>query len=392
MKIAILTFSSKPIPSPKDRIFAPGVLANNLAENLIKRGHQVDLFAPKDSKTKANLMSFDLKSTYSQFKSIMEKNPVLYNYQVDQHELFQYSNALEIINRGNYDIVHANDFRKLMYFSPFINRPIVYTYHGSPQDDISSEIEIARAKKYFANNLFVAISHRQTVLGNKYFNFIDVVHHGIDLNNFSYNSHSGDKLLFFGRIMERKGPDIAIKTAIKTGKELDIVGDYLQSEKDMDFFHKKVEPLVNNNKKIRFFSHVPYNKVANAYQDKKALLFPIQWEEPFGLVMIEAMACGTPVIAYARGSVPEVIKDGETGFIINSSEKDKRGNFIIKKTGLDGMIEAVKKIYAMPEAEYCQMRQNCRKHVEQNFTIEKMVDGYESVYKKVIENYKKGEK
>jgi len=101
--------------------------------------------------------------------------------------------------------------------------------------------------------------------------------------------------------------------------------------------------------------------------------------------MIEAMACGTPVVAYARGSVPEVIKDGETGFIVNSSEEDKRGDWIVKKTGIEGLCEAVEKIYAMPKNQYIEMRKNCRKHVENNFTVEKMVNNYEKVYREIID-------
>jgi glycosyltransferase involved in cell wall biosynthesis len=101
--------------------------------------------------------------------------------------------------------------------------------------------------------------------------------------------------------------------------------------------------------------------------------------------MIEAMACGTPVIAYARGSVPEVIVDGVTGFVVNSSDDDIRGNWIIKKTGIEGLQEAIEKIYSLSDDEYLKIRKNCRKHVEENFTFNKMVDEYEKVYKEVIE-------
>ena len=100
--------------------------------------------------------------------------------------------------------------------------------------------------------------------------------------------------------------------------------------------------------------------------------------------MAESMACGTPVIAFARGSVPEVIKDGETGFIVNPSNTDIRGDFIIKKTGFEGLCEAVEKIYSTPDKEYKKMRLNCRAHVEKNFAMERMVDNYEKVYQEII--------
>jgi glycosyltransferase involved in cell wall biosynthesis len=102
------------------------------------------------------------------------------------------------------------------------------------------------------------------------------------------------------------------------------------------------------------------------------------------MVMIEAMACGTPVVAFARGSVPEVIKDGETGFIVNPSDEDKQGDWIFKRTGVDGFGEAVERIYSMPDTEYRKMRYACRRHVEENFTVEKMVNGYETVYRKIL--------
>jgi glycosyltransferase involved in cell wall biosynthesis len=110
-------------------------------------------------------------------------------------------------------------------------------------------------------------------------------------------------------------------------------------------------------------------------------LFPIEWEEPFGLVMVESMATGTPVIAYARGATKEIIKDGETGFLVNPSDIDIRGNFIIKKTGQAGIQEAVERIYSMPDNEYARIRQNCRRHVENLFTIEKMVNQYIDFFK-----------
>lgn len=100
--------------------------------------------------------------------------------------------------------------------------------------------------------------------------------------------------------------------------------------------------------------------------------------------MIESMACGTPVVAFARGSVPEIIKDGETGFIVNPSDDDIRGNWIIKKTGIEGLCEAVERIYSMPEKQYLEMRKACRAHVEKHFTVERMVDEYEKVYEEIL--------
>jgi glycosyltransferase involved in cell wall biosynthesis len=96
------------------------------------------------------------------------------------------------------------------------------------------------------------------------------------------------------------------------------------------------------------------------------------------------MCTGTPIVAYARGAVPEIIQDGKTGFIVNPSADDIRGNWIVKKTGIEGLCEAVQRIYSMPKAEYLQMRKNCRAHIEKNFTLERMTNEYEKVYKKIL--------
>jgi glycosyltransferase involved in cell wall biosynthesis len=133
---------------------------------------------------------------------------------------------------------------------------------------------------------------------------------------------------------------------------------------------------------LEFTNHALINSFLGS---GKLFIFPTRWEEPFGLVLVEAMACGTLVVTFACGSVPEVIKDGETGFIVNSSEEDKRGDWIVKKTGIEGLCEAVERIYSMPEEQYRQMRRACQAHVENNFTVEKMVDEYEKIHKQILE-------
>ena len=135
----------------------------------------------------------------------------------------------------------------------------------------------------------------------------------------------------------------------------------------------------------RMIGPLKYDFLGNA----KAFLFPIHWEEPFGLVMVEAMACGTPVVAYNRGSVPEIVKDGVTGFIVDppeedlnsqiSNHNDQQGSWIIKKRGIEGLVEAVRRISEID-------RKACKKHVEEHFTVDHMVDGYIDVYRKILDN------
>ena len=217
-------------------------------------------------------------------------------------------------------------------------------------------------------------------------NYVATIYNGTDTNLFRFNPNPKDYLLYLGELVERKGVREAILAAKKIKLKLVIAGRVpLQTSqiKDYSFFQKYVKPELNRGR-IEYAGEVASEKTSELYGNAKATLFPIRWEEPFGLVMTESMSCGTPIIAFARGSVPEIIKDGETGFIVNSSDNDIRGNWIIKKTGVEGMIEAINRIYDMPEKEYLEMRKNCRKHVEKNFTLERMVDEYEKVYKRII--------
>lgn len=204
-----------------------------------------------------------------------------------------------------------------------------------------------------------------------------IISHGVDISKFSLNEKNNDNICWVGRINPStpKGVSSAVDIATQLRKKINIFG----SIEDSDY-----QLIVKNWKSNDLISFYECKSDKDIIYNAKLFLFPIQWEEPFGLVMIEAMACGTPVVAYARGSVPEVVKDGETGFIVNSSDADIRGDFIIKKTGIEGLCEAVNRIYAMPEDEYRQMRRNCRRHVEENFTVERMVDAYEKVYREIL--------
>ena len=145
---------------------------------------------------------------------------------------------------------------------------------------------------------------------------------------------------------------------------------------DKKYFVEQVKPLIDG-KQIKFIGEVNHKGKAELLKNAKALIAPIQWREPFGLFLIEPMACGTPVIAFNRGSVPEIIKHGKTGFIVTPFNKKTKPN-------IEGFVKAIKKIYQMPETEYKKMRYNCRKHVEKNFSLEKMTSEYEKLYYKVL--------
>lgn len=376
LRIAILASNYiKLPPSPEDippgDSGAPEKIMSVIAEELVKRGHEVTLFASGDSKTAASLVSVTDHAT--------GLDPNIKQGKHIEYEHLLISKCFEMAKEGRFDIIHSIFDTRSAYYAPLVSTPVVSTLH-SPLDEIRVDI-LSHFKR---SQYFVSISNAQRVplLDLQY---AQTIYHGIDILalNFSENPKS-ENMLFVGRIVPEKGVAEGIAVAQKLNLKIDLLGS---ANEEGDFWKETIKPQVDGSL-IKYHGHKSGTDIIDFYQNAKVFLFPIQWEEPFGLVMVEAMACGTPVIAFARGSVPEIVKDGVTGFIVNSSEKDKRGDWIIKKTGIDGLQEAVEKIYAMSSDEYLQMRKNCRRHVEENFTVGKMVDGYENVYKKILENPK----
>ncbi|KKQ17932.1 MAG: Glycosyl transferase, group 1 [Berkelbacteria bacterium GW2011_GWA1_36_9] len=377
MKIAILASNRKPIPSPKDLIFAPGVIIYELVEGLVRKGHDVTLFAPEGTKTTAKLITAGTKSLYEDFSDNQNfakkraSNIEEYLLKDVQYELLMASTAFEYIKKNKFDIVHSHKTLHEIYFSKLIDTPCLFTFHDISKREIPNDISLRRLKKYTKTAYFVSISDSQRH-GLEFLNFVDTVYNGVKIEDFKFSN--GDKnLLFVGRIDISKGADTAVKLALETKRPLLIVGDVAYNSPGLKIFNKIKKHI--DNERIKYLGHVQFDKIKDIYKQAKVLLFPIQQSDSFGLVMIEAMACGTPVIAFNLGSVPEIIKNGQTGFICPVGDTN-------------AMIKAIRKIYEMTESEYQKMRQNCRQHVEENFTIEKMVDGYEKVYEKVIRDWK----
>ncbi len=348
----------------------------DLTEGLVKKGHDVTLFTTGDSKTSAHQASFFQER-------LLHKNIPWNNYLYPlTHFLWAYD---EIKKSGEFDIIHghlslASDFLSLAFASGQIV-PSIFTLHFPlPLEERTKDRRVVF--EYLKNMNFVSISNSQRKLPLR---FAATVYHGINVGDFPFSQESsGDSIVWVGRIVPEKGLEDALEVAKRLGRKL-VIGARVdkESESNLNYYktqieHKLQDTLVTNH------GEITREKRNELLTSSRCFIFPIHWEEPFGLVMIESMACGTPVIAYARGSTPEVIKDGETGFLVNSSDDDIRGDFVIKKTGIEGLCEAVEKIYAMPEEEYKAMRRNCRAHVEKNFTVERMVDEYEKVYYKLL--------
>ena len=312
-----------------------------LTEGLVDRGIDVTLFATADSKTRGHLVSVCPRG-YAEDPEILPK-------------VWECLHISEVFERGEqFDLIHNHfDYLPLTY-TGMTTTPIVTTIHG-----FSSPKILPVYKKYNKKTFYVAISKADKCPELEY---IATIHHGIDLHQFTFRPDHGKYLLFFGRIHPEKGTRECIEVARQTGMKLIIAGII----QDQGYFDLQVKPHLDDDRIIYVGSAGPEKRdelLGGAY----ALLHPINFDEPFGLSVVEAMACGTPVIAFNRGSMPEIIADGITGFLVHS---------------LDEMAEAVVKAKQLD-------RLQCRKLIKERFSADRMVQDYIGVYEKIIRQKKR---
>ncbi|HEV2685307.1 MAG TPA: glycosyltransferase family 4 protein [Actinomycetota bacterium] len=343
MRIAML--SPPWIPVPPSGYGGIEWIVSLLCEELIARGHDVTLFATGDSKTSAEL------------RYVFEVGPVAQMHHAlpySMHVGAAYQHIAEEARAGRpYDVVHDHTAWLSLAFAPLIPTPVVHTLHGAA-------IEAERDFFHFVRNNadFVAISQYQTRTFTR-IQITDVVPNAVDVQSYPFSAEKDDYLLCLGRIARDKAQHLAIDVAQRAGLPLVLAGK-IDPGDDRAYFDEMILPHVDG-QSVRFEGEVPDDRKRELFSRARAFVFPIQWDEPFGLVMIESMACGTPVIATPFGAVPEVVADGVNGFIA---------------TSLDDMVEAVHKIDTIsPEV--------CRAIVEQRFAPSVMTDGYEAVYRRV---------
>jgi glycosyltransferase involved in cell wall biosynthesis len=177
-----------------------------------------------------------------------------------------------------------------------------------------------------------------------------------------------------------KGLKEALTAAQLTKKELSFVGTI----SDQEYFEREIVPLLKDGER---YMHPQFHSLAEKaafFGNAKACILPIMWEDPFPYVVLEALATGTPIIGFARGSFPESVLDGKTGFLVNPSDDDIRGDYITKKTGIAGICEAIDRMYLLNETEYTAMRKNCHERIKTTFSIESMISEYINLYKEVL--------
>ncbi len=369
MRIALYISPVFKVPPATKHILAPWHLVQIIADGLIEKGHEVTVFAASGSSTLAKLVDGGIAPYDEMRKELSDKDFVqltIFNEQLLASKM--YTLAAE----GKFDIINIHHpVNRLLPLASLCKTPTLFTLHD-PISDHAQEQYLAY--KHHHQISYISISAAQR--GGRPLPFAGTVHNGIDLSLYPFEEHVGNYLLIVGRIREEKGVHVAIEVAKKMHTPLTISGEHFPQYPDLyAYWRDKIEPTIGKNH-IRYFSLLAPEKLVGLYKNAKAFLFPILWEEPFGLVMIESMACGTPVVAYNRGSVPEVVKDGVTGFIIDPDDSDRpgKGSYVIKKKGLEGLTEAISKIGEIS-------RSVCRKHVEEHFSVEKMVEGYERIYK-----------
>jgi glycosyltransferase involved in cell wall biosynthesis len=311
-------------------------VASNIAEGLVKKGVEVTLFATGDSITDGKLDAI-CGTGYEENRDQDAK--VL--------ECMHISNVME--KASQFDLIHNNfDFLPLTY-SGLVKTPVITTIHG-----FSSQRIIPVYKKYNASSHYVSISNADRSPDLKY---LATVYNGLDARDFMFNAEPDDYLLYFGRIHHDKGTAEAIDIAKKTNRKLIIAGII----QDANYYREKVEPFIDN-EQIVYAGHAGPNKRKELLGKAAALLHPINFNEPFGMSVAEAMLCGTPVIAFNRGSMPELIKDKETGFLVNNTEE---------------AVEAVNQLKSID-------RINCSNWATSQFSSEKMVNDYYNLYQQIL--------
>ena len=345
MRIALLAPFEEPVPPPKyggtERV------VSSLAEGLVRLGHDVTLLASGDSHTSAHLVP----CVETSLRQYIEKNQRTWYYL----EWRGFHHALQHLRANRYDVVHNHGGWPFLIAGTFTNAPMLTTIHNPVQFNLG-------VRAIYRQYSYVSISDAE----RKYLptlKYEATVHHGIDVDEFEYNSKPRDYLAFLGRIDPDKGIEQAIEIARASKSKLLIAARIDVHQRH--YFRKIIKPLIDG-RQIVFIGEVAHAGKVQLLKNARALLSPIQWDEPFGLTNVEAMACGTPVIATARGALPEIVADGETGYLCKTVKQ-----MVTRVADVDRL-----------------SRRACRKRAERYFSTDCMVKNYVKVYEKVAQTYK----
>ncbi len=310
-----------------------------LTEELVKRGHDVTLFASGDAVTNAKLVSICpnfLRGSDRDAGILTMLNVVTCLEQADK-----------------FDIIHNHTCFEGLATAGLIKTPMITTLHGDLKGDW---LELFNHYKGWYNTISRSA---KSILPDKE-RFAGVIYNSIDVSSYPFNDSSREPtLLFLSRISYEKGPHLAIEAAKRSHRNLIIAGNV--HPVDEEYFRTMVMPGVDG-EQIKYVGEADYRRKRELLAQAYCLLAPITWPEPFGLFFVEAMACGTPVVVFNKGSAPEVVSHGETGFVVNT---------------MNEMVDAIDNVHQID-------RKRCRKHVEKRFDVPRMVDDYLAAYKRVL--------
>jgi glycosyltransferase involved in cell wall biosynthesis len=314
-----------------------------LTEELVRRGHEVTLFATGDSLTSATLKSIFPRSVReANIPEPLSSNLLLLNMGLC-YEL-----------QDSFDIIHDHLAPLSLPTANIARTPVVMTMHGPFNRGNMRMFQSLRGVSV------VSISQAQVYTAPD-INHVGTVYNGLPLAHYPFGEEPGDYLLFVGRISLEKGVHFAIEVADQLDLPLVIAAKL--EKVDRPYFREYVEPHLSN--RIQWIGEVDEAERNDLMSKALCFLHPVTWREPFGLTLIEAMACGCPVVAFNRGSIPEVVKHGVTGYVVEAQD-------------VEAMIDAVDKISEID-------RTKCREYALLNFNDKKMADGYEMIYKKILE-------
>jgi glycosyltransferase involved in cell wall biosynthesis len=338
MRVAILAPIAWNIPP---RAYGPWeAVAGALADGLAARGVDVTLFASARARTRARLVA-TVPAPYREDPAWDPRVAEMVHFSV----CFQHARDFDLIHN------HVNCYP--LAFTPLVRTPVVTTLHGSALLEPWTHPLYRR----FRHLPYVSISNAERA-GLPELNYVATVYNGIPLDQFTFRPHPGDYLVFVGRMSAAKGVHLAIAIARRAGVPLKIAA-YIPPD-ERAYFDRLVRPHLDHD--VEFVGEVGPPERDALLGGALALLHPTTVPEPFGLTLVEAQATGTPVIGFNRGAVPELVRDGETGFVVEDVEQ------AVRAVGQVGALD----------------RRRCRRWVEDHFTVERMVDGYLDVYRRVV--------
>lgn len=361
MKIAMMVRAFLQTPVPNDIAYSPATVAQSIAEGLKQSGHDITFFGPDGSTIDVPLESAGLRAlatTQQELDELVGSTDLFQNYRFSLYDARLAKEMLERANRGEFDCVVFHHFESMLPFGSLYPKvPIVHVLHDFLDQQRRDVLEMYASP----NQYFISVSNSQRRNAPD-LNYVATVYNGVDTDHFKPNGEAEAYLMFSGRITPAKGVKEAVQAAMQAGRRLLIAGSL--SKADYWYFDEHVKPYLND--KILYLGMLDKEQLVKYYQKAAAILMPIQWQEPFGLSMAEANACGTPVIAFNRGSVPEVIIDGKNGFVVDNSAE---------------MIMAIGKLGELK-------RSDCRRQAEKYFSRKTMVKNYEKVIGNIIETHR----